>query len=65
MKISKCINIFLKGYTPNWSEEVFVIKKVKDTYHEHMLLVISKVKKLVENSMKKSGRRQATQSSGL
>ena len=21
----------LKGYTPNWSEEVFVIKKVKDT----------------------------------
>ena len=24
--------IFLrKGYTPNWSEEVFVIKKVKDT----------------------------------
>ena len=25
--ISKYKNIFSKGYTPNWSEEVFVIKK--------------------------------------
>ena len=25
--ISKYKNIFAKGYTPNWSEEVFVIKK--------------------------------------
>ena len=24
-------NIFAKGYAPNWSEEVFVIKKVKIT----------------------------------
>ena len=24
-------NIFAKGYTPNWSEKVFVIKKVKNT----------------------------------
>ena len=24
-------NIFGKGYTPNWSEEVFVIKEVKNT----------------------------------
>ena len=24
-------NIFGKGYTPNWSEEVFMIKKVKNT----------------------------------
>ena len=24
-------NIFAKVYTPNWSEEVFVIKKVKNT----------------------------------
>ena len=31
VRISKCKNIFAKGYTPNWSEEVFVIKKVKDT----------------------------------
>ena len=29
--ISKYKNIFTKEYTPNWSEEVFVIKKVKNT----------------------------------
>ena len=31
VRISKYENIFAKGYTPNWSEEVFVIKKVKNT----------------------------------
>ena len=31
VRISKCKNIFTKGYTPNWSEEVFVIKKIKNT----------------------------------
>ena len=31
VRISKCKNIFAKGYMPNWSEEVFVIKKVKNT----------------------------------
>ena len=30
-QISKYKNIFAKGYTPNCSEEVFVIKKVKNT----------------------------------
>ena len=29
--ISKYKIIFAKGYPPNWSEEVFVIKKVKNT----------------------------------
>ena len=28
MIILKYKNIFAKGYTPNWSEEVFVIKKI-------------------------------------
>ena len=31
IRISKYKNIFPEGYTPNWSEEVFVIKKVKNT----------------------------------
>ena len=31
VKISKYKNIFAKGYTPNWSEEVFVISKIKNT----------------------------------
>ena len=31
VRISQYKNIFAKGYTPNWSEEVSVIKKVKNT----------------------------------
>ena len=31
VRISKNKNIFAKGYMPNWSEEVFLIKKVKNT----------------------------------
>ena len=30
-RISKYKNTFAKGYTPKWSEDVFVIKKVRDT----------------------------------
>ena len=31
VKISKYKNIFAKGYTKNWSENLFVIKKIKKT----------------------------------
>ena len=31
VRISKYKNIFSKGYTPNWSEEIFVIEEVKNT----------------------------------
>ena len=31
VRISKYKNIFAKGYTPNWSGEVFVINKIKNT----------------------------------
>ena len=30
-RICKYKNIFAKGYTPHWSEEVFVISKIKNT----------------------------------
>ena len=30
VRISKYKNVFAKGYTPNWSEEDFAIKKVKN-----------------------------------
>ena len=30
-RISKYKNIFAKVYTPNWSEEVFVVRKIKNT----------------------------------
>ena len=31
IRISKYKNIFAKGYMPNWSEEIFIIKKNKNT----------------------------------
>ena len=31
VRISKYKNIFAKGYMPNWSEEVFIISKIKNT----------------------------------
>ena len=31
VRISKYKNIFAKGYTPNWSEEMFMIKRIKNT----------------------------------
>ena len=31
VRISKYKNFFAKGYTPNWSEVVFVISKIKNT----------------------------------
>ena len=31
VRISKYKNIFAKEYMPNWSEEIFVIKKIKNT----------------------------------
>ena len=40
VRISKYKNIFAKGYTPNWSEEVFVINKIKNKVLGLMLLVI-------------------------
>ena len=40
VRISKYKNIFAKGYTPNWSDEVFVIKKkLKMQFHGRMLLM--------------------------
>ena len=49
VRISKYKSIFMKGYVPNWSEEVFVIKKkLKILYRGHMLLVVLKAKKLLD-----------------
>ena len=31
VQISSYKNIFAKGYAPNWSEEVFIISKTKNT----------------------------------
>ena len=55
VRISKYKNIFAKGYTPNWSEEIFVIKKIKNTVP--WIYVILMVKKLLEHFMKKNCKR--------
>ena len=31
VRVTKYKNIFAKGYIPNWSEEIFVISKIKNT----------------------------------
>ena len=31
VRISKFKNIFAKGYTPNWSKEIFIANKINDT----------------------------------
>ena len=31
VRISKYINVLAKGHTPNWSEEIFIIKRIKNT----------------------------------
>ena len=40
VKISKYKNIFAKGYIPNWSEEVLLLKKLKILFRGLMLLMI-------------------------
>ena len=32
VRISKYKKFFAKGYMPNWSEEVFIISKIKNTF---------------------------------
>ena len=31
VRISKFKNIFVKGYTPNWSKEIFIVNQINDT----------------------------------
>ena len=57
VRISKYKNIFAKGHTPNWSEEILLSKKKKIQFHGHKLLMILKVKKLLEHFMKKNCKR--------
>ena len=57
VRISKYKNIFAKGYTPNWSEEVLLLIKLEIQFHGHMLLMILMEKKLFEHFVKKDCRR--------
>ena len=55
VRISKYKNMFAKGYTPNWSEKIFVIKEIKNTVPWTSMIYM--VKKLLEHFMKKNCKR--------
>ena len=57
VRISKYKNIFAKGYMPNWSEDIFIIKKLKILYHGHIFLMTLMVKKLLIHFMKMNCKR--------
>ena len=40
VRISKYKSIFANGYAPNWSEEVFLLAKLRMQFHGHMSLMI-------------------------
>ena len=62
VRISKYKNIFAKGYTPNWSEEIFVIKKVKNTVPWINVIMILMEKKLLERFTKTNYKKQTKKS---
>ena len=49
VRISNYKNIFAEGYAPNWSEEVFVIKKGKNTVPWRTLQEHCKFKRIAKN----------------
>ena len=53
VRISKYKNIFAKGYILNWTEEVFVIKKVKNTVPWTYVISDFKGKEIVGTFYKK------------
>ena len=61
VRISDYKNIFAKCYVPNWSEEVFFIKKVKK-YRSVDILAILKAKKFLEHFTKTNCKKQIKKS---
>ena len=58
VRISKYKHIFAKGYVPNWSEEAFVIKKVKNTVPWTYAINDLKGKEIVGTFTKKHCKKQ-------
>ena len=55
--ILKYKNISAKGHTPNWSEEIFPIKKSKNAVPWTCSIIDLKGEEIVEHLMKRSSRR--------
>ena len=54
VRISIYKNIVAKGYTPNWSDEILVVSKTKNTVPWTYVINDLMVKKLLEYFMKKN-----------
>ena len=50
----KCKKMFAKGYAPNWSEEVFLISRVKNTVPRAYVNNDLNGEKMLEHFTKKS-----------
>ena len=70
-----CKSLFVEGYVPNWSEEVFVIKKFKNTVSWTFVIkdeeivktlcrghILLKAKKFLEHFTKKNYKKQIKKS---
>ena len=64
VRISKYKNISAKGYTPNWSEKVFVISKIKNTVPWTYVINDLNGKNLLEHFMKMNYKRLISKNSG-
>ena len=53
VRISKYKNIFAKGYMPNWSEEVFISSKIKNTVPWTYVINDLKGEKIIETFYEK------------
>ena len=62
VRIWKYKNVFAKCYTPNWSEETFVIKKVENTVPQTYVIMIIMGKKLLERFTKTNCKNQIKKS---
>ena len=58
VRISKYKNIFAKGYIPNWFEEIFVIKRIKNTVPCTCVINDLNGEDLLEHFMNKNCKRQ-------
>ena len=65
VRVSKYKNTFAKGYTPNWSEEVFIIDRVKNTVPWTYEINDLNGEKIIGVFMKKSCKRLIRKNLGL
>ena len=53
VRISKYKNIFAEGYTPNWSDEVLVVSKIKNTVPWTFFILDLNGQKIIETFYEK------------